>query len=363
MSTHLSFSTRLVWGPLSVLGLIFMLLYLQGTFAAKVPPGKGESTAPAAEGPTVQVTAEILPMMLRWPGTVTSDTVARVAPKIPGRIERITVDIGAKVKKGQLLVKLDDHQIKAQLEAAQSAVAAARAQAARAEADARRIRNLFAQGAATQQALDAIVAAARTSKAQVDQSLHQVEVLRAQLNETRIRAPFPGSVIERLADPGDMGLPGKPVLTLQNPLQLNVETAIPEHCARLLDLGEDLTVIVPGSDEKLAAEITDKAAAADPLSHTILVKAALPPQHPLMPGAFVWSAQACGKQKTFLLPSKAIRRVGQLEQVTQVIDGTAFIRLVRTGRRVNGKVEILSGLEPGDIVLLPKQPASSKGDG
>ncbi len=363
MSTPRSLSSRLIWGPAAAVGLILLLLYLQGTFAAKVPPGNGESMAPRAQGPTTRVEEEILPLTLRWPATVTTHTIARVAPKIPGRIMEITVDIGAKVDKGQLLARLDDHQIRARLQAARSAVAAARAQAARAAADARRITTLHAQGAATRQALDAAVAAARTSRARVEQSRHQVEALRAQLNETRIRAPFPGEVVERFADPGDMGLPGKPILALQNPSRMRIETAIPEHCARLLEPGQSLTIIDPASGKRLAAEVTDKSAAADPASHTLLVKAALPPEPALLPGAFVWAEQSCGRQKTRLVPLAAVKRVGQLEQVTQVIDGKAFVRLVRTGSVIDGRVEILSGLSPGDVVLLPNGSGKPGGDG
>ncbi len=360
MTANHRLSGKIIWGPAAVLGLILLLLSLQGAFATKVAPGNSPSLTLKAQGPTTRVVREIVPLTLRWPATVVSQTVARVAPKIAGRIERITVDIGARVKQGQLLAQLDDHQLRAQLEAARAAVTAARAQAARAAADAHRIGNLYTQGAATQQALDSALAAARTGKAQVNQARHQVEALRAQLNDTRIRAPFPGEVTGRVADPGDMGLPGKPILTLQNPSILRVETAIPEHCAHLVSLGGHLTVIVPGSETKLAAEVTDKSAAADPFSHTILVKATLPPDHPFMPGSFAWAEQPCGRQETLLLPRTTIHRVGQLNLVVQVIDGKQHIRLVRTGNPLGDRVEILSGLQPGDVVLLP---SSSRADG
>ncbi len=347
-------TSKLIWGPLAVLGLIGLLAWIQGAFAEKVPPGRTPLALEKASGAIVKVEARTLPRRLDWPATVSADTVARIAPKIPGRILKITVDIGAQVQKGQLLARLDDSQIRAQLRAAKAALAAAKAQAQRAAADARRIRNLFKQQAATQRDLDAAVAAERSSRAQVEQARQQIQAIKAQLNETRLYAPFTGSIIERLADPGDMGLPGQPILTLQNPRQLEVKTHVPEHCARFLSLGSPVKVNVPGQDLQLEAAVTEMAAAADTFTHTIEVKAALPPDQPVLPGAFAWFGQTCGEEQLLLLPASAVRRVGQLEEVQYVTEGHLQTRLVRTGRHINGQVEILAGLKAGDQVQLPK---------
>ena len=347
-------NSKLVWGPVAFLGLILLLAWVQGAFATKVPPGNTERPGRPVTGPTVTAVEQVLPRRLRWPGTVSADTVARIAPKIPGRILAITVDIGAQVKKGQLLARLDASQIQAQLRAAKAALAAARAQAVRAAADARRIRNLFRQQAATQQDLDAAVAAERTAKARVEQARQQIQAIQAQLKETRLYAPFTGSIIERLADPGDMGLPGKPILVLQNPRQLEVRTHVPERCAGFLRPGSEVAIEIPGQGLRLQAPVTEMAAAADPFTHTIEVKAALPEGQAVLPGAFAWVAQTCGEETVLLLPEAAVRRVGQLEEVAYVRDGHVQTRLVRTGRRIDGQVEILSGLKAGDRVQLPE---------
>ena len=362
MNENRTVSGKMIWGPASVLGLILILLYLQGTFAAKVTPGRSESQAPRASGEETTVIRQTVPSVRRWPGTITSHTVAKLAAKISGRIEKINVDIGALVRQGQLLVRIDDHRLRAQLNAARAALAAARAQAARAAADARRISRLHVEGAATQQALDAALAAARTTKARVSQASHQVEAIQAQLDETRIRAPFAGDIIERLADPGDMALPGKPILTLQNPAKLQIETSIPQHCAALLHIGNTLSIRLPGSSVVLSATVTDIAAAADSHTHTIEVKAALPDDPHLVPGAFAWAEQACGEESTLLIPQEAVSQIGQLEQVTRVVEGRAQVRLVRTGRRWEHSIEILSGLAAGDTILIPARTTTGQED-
>ncbi|XSG83736.1 MAG: efflux RND transporter periplasmic adaptor subunit [Methylohalobius sp. ZOD2] len=360
MTSRKRFSGKLILVPVVVLAVALLLFYLQGGFSRKIPPGQTEVSPPPTKGDIVTVTRETLPIRLSWPATVVSHTVARIAPKFPGRIIEITVRPGDSVQAGHLLVQLDASQIRAQWQAAQAALASARALAERAEADARRLRNLFAQEAATRQDLDAALAAERSTRAQVEAARHRVEAIRTQLQETELQAPFAGNVIERRADPGDMGLPGQPILVLQDPDRLQVETAVPERCLGSSKVGDPLAVEIPGAQLKLTARITERAAAADPLTHTVLVKAILPAHRSITPGAFAWARQACGKREALLLPATAVRRVGQLEEVTQVKNGVAQVRLVRTGQRHDNRVEILSGLQAGDRVLMPSARAEAE---
>ncbi|GAB6067672.1 efflux RND transporter periplasmic adaptor subunit [Methylothermus subterraneus] len=344
---------QLVFGPLAIFGLAILLAGLEGAFATKVPPGNTEGLEPAATGPTVPVSEHLLPRKLRWPATINAATVTRIAPKVPGRILEIRVEIGSAVESGQLLARLDDSEIRARLEGAKAALVAAQAQAERAAADARRLRNLFREQAATAQDLDAAVAAERTAAARVEQARRQIQAIQSQLQETQLRAPFAGSVIERLADPGDMALPGRPILVLQNPAQLEAKVYIPEQCAMYLTPGAELSVEIPSQNLNLSAPVTDIAGAADPFTHTLEVKASLPQGQKLLPGAFAWVEQRCGEESVLLLPEAAVRRVGQLETVLYVRDARIQTRLVRTGRRIDGQVEILAGLKAGDRVQLP----------
>lgn len=347
--------SKLIWGSLAILSLVLLLLYLQGTFTKKVPPGTTQGSRLESRGPTATVVQKTLPVILSWPASVVSATVADIAPKVPGRILNITVNLGDAVQPGQLLVQLDSDQIRAQWQAAQASLTAAQAQAARASADARRIRNLFAKESVTRQELDAALAAERATRAQVEEAHHRVEAIQAQLEETELRAPFAGSIIARRADPGDLALPGQTLLVLQDPRRTRVETAIPERCAHLLKLGDPLDVEIPSHGFKQTAAITEMSAAADPLTHTVLVKVSLPAYQPITPGAFAWVRQACGMRVALLLPAVAVHRAGQLEEVVLVTDGAVQTRLVRTGRHYDGQVEILAGLKAGDQVLLPEE--------
>jgi RND family efflux transporter MFP subunit len=288
--------------------------------------------------------------IMTWPGTVRARTVAEIAPKIAARVVEITVKAGDAVKAGQVLAKLDQRELQSRLGQARSALAAAQAQAARAAADARRTQNLFDKEAATQQSLEAAQAAARTASAQVAEARSAIGEAESLFGETALRAPFDGVVVKRRLEPGDMALPGSPVLVLQSAQRLRVEAAIPESCARSIQKGETLRARI--AEQEYVATVEEIAPAADPQTRTVLVKAGIQDQGSAQPGAFAWIAQACGQRHALLIPASAVSRAGQLESVRLIVDGRALLRHVRTGKLHDGLMEILSGLKAGDVVLV-----------
>jgi RND family efflux transporter MFP subunit len=276
--------------------------------------------------------------------------VAQIAAKVPGRILEIAVKAGDTVTAGQVLAHLDERELQAKLNQARAAQAAAEAQAASAGADARRMQNLFDREAATRQMLDSTLAASRSAAARVAEARAAVVAAESVAGETVLRAPFGGAVVKRFMDPGDMALPGQPVLTLQSEQALRVEAAVPESCARLLKEGQELSARIGRATQP--ALIEEIAPAADPQTRTVLIKAALESRSNTQPGAFAWLEQACGHHSALLIPESAVSRAGQLESVRVVRDGQARLRHVRTGKAHEGLVEILSGLNEGDVVLL-----------
>ena len=352
MSTSQNSQSTLTYALTSIGGLIVLLVWMQGGFSHKVAPG----TAQAAEGtqatigPTAKVIRKSLDETLSWPGTVTARNVAQLAPKVTARILEITVKTGDTVKAGQLLVRLDDRELQARVTQARSALSAANAEAARAQADAKRLKALFDKEAATKQSLETVQAAAQAGNARVAEAKAAIAEAESLQGESGLRAPFEGSVVARLLDPGDLASPGAPVLTLQSLQKQWVEADIPAHCAGLLKLGQSLNARVGDDDHPVTLE--EIAPATDPRSRTVHIKAAMSEHANVQPGAFAWIDQACGQRDNLIVPAAAISRSGQLESVRLARDGKALLRHVRTGKAVNGDVEVLSGLNEGDVVLL-----------
>lgn len=346
--------TRPIAAAAAVLGLIVLLLYLQGTIGGhKVAPGQvAAPTVPAAGAAPAVVEEREIGDVVDWPGTVTARLSAEVAPTVMARVLDVGVRAGSTVRRGDIVATLDARDLSARREQAEAALAAAAAQARQADADLERARQLFAKEALTHQDLDAVEARAATARAGAAQARQALAEARVRLGETAVRAPFDGVVAIRYLDPGDTAGPGAPVVLIQDPSTLRLEVDLSERCAAPLAIGDELLARIGSPPVELAARIEELSPVADPISRTRHVKAALPADGTLRPGTFASVRLACGTRRALLLPAAAVRRAGQLETVRVVVDGAPLVRSVRTGAVVGDQVEVLSGLRAGDTVLV-----------
>jgi RND family efflux transporter MFP subunit len=363
MSTEHPTQSRTIQALAAIAGLILLLIWMEGGFSRKTPPGTVEAAErEAPPGPTVQVRKLTLQDWRDWPAQVTARSTAQLGPKIAARVLEIPVKAGDAIEAGQVVARLDASEWQARVNQARSNLAAAEAEAARAAADARRVQDLYAKEAATARQQETAQASARAASAQVAAARAAIAEAQAQLAETVLRAPFDGFVVRRELEPGDLASPAKPVVTVQTEKRLRVEADIPESCAARLTLGQTLSARL-GADvphprplskgemgvDEYPARLEEIAPAADPRSRTVHIKAAL--DAAAQPGAFAWLRQSCGEREVLLIPAGAVQRAGQLESVRVLIDGKPRLRHVRTGKAVDGQVEILSGLHEGDEVL------------
>lgn len=342
-----------LYAAAGIAGLVGLLLYLQGAFRSdRVSPGES-ALADMASTSTARFKVEEREVddWVDWPATVTSRAVANLAPKVMARVLEVRVAPGQRVRTGDVLVVLDDRDTRARLQQAEAAMQAADALATQATADLRRARRLFEQQATTQQDLDAAIARAASAQAQVAQARDAVAEARVMTGETELRAPFDGVVATRLADPGNLAVPGNPIVVVHDPSALRLEANIAEKCARSLTTGTELVARV-GSADGVAARVEEIAPAADPSSRTVLIKASLPAAASAYPGMFANLRVVCGRSRVIAVPLNAVHRAGQLESVTVLVDGMARRRNVRTGKIYDDQVEVLSGLAGGETILL-----------
>jgi RND family efflux transporter MFP subunit len=343
----------------AVLALILLLLYMQGSFVSKVSPGlsplAGDANTP--ENNTAIVEKKQVDDMLTWPGTVKSRTVATIAPKMTARIIEIKVKAGDKVKKGDAIARLDGRDIKAQENAALAALAGANAQANRAKADEQRTRSLYSKEAATRENFDAAVAQAIEAQAGANQATSTVNEIRAHLEDALLIAPFDGIIVKRFKEPGDMGLPGVPVVTLQTPQGLRLEVEVPSTCAGRYSTGMDVTVRIDTLGQTTSAQIDEVSPEVDPQTRTQLIKIALPAMAGLQPGYFGWLEQACDQHEALLIPASAVQHIGQLEVVKVLSEGRQLMRHIRTGKTFGDQLEVISGLHAGETVITHPQQA------
>ncbi|CAA9891090.1 RND family efflux transporter MFP subunit [Candidatus Methylobacter favarea] len=341
------------------LTLILLLLYMQGSFVSKAPPGlsplPGDSNT--SKSSTAVVEKRQVDDMLAWPGTVRARTVANIAPKMTARIIEIRVKAGDKVKKGDVIARLDERDIKSQENAALAALAGANARANRARADEQRIRSLYGKEAATREKLDTVSAQAKEAQAGVNQAASAVSEIRTHLADALLLAPFDGVVVKRLKEPGDMGLPGIAVVTLQTPKGLRLEADVPSTCAGRYSTGMTVTVRIDTLGLTTNAQIDELSPEVDPQTRTRRIKIALPAIEGLQPGYFGWLEQACGQHEALLIPASAVQRIGQLEVVKLLSEGRQLMRHIRAGKTFGDQIEVISGLHAGETVITNPQRA------
>lgn len=345
--------------PLLLLVLAGGGLYL--TLDDRIAPGMlALRQAAPPQGAVVTVKRERIAIRRELVGTVEPRVPVDAASRVSATITAVTVHASDPVRAGQVLVYLDAAELKARVREASEQLAAARVELARAAADQRRFKSLLAHGAATPHEFDAAEAAFRTGQARVEQAKAAVAALTAALKYATVKAPAPGVVAARLVEPGDLALPGKPLIRLYNPRELRIRLDVPEKLISYARVGTPLTVVVEAAERRFALAVSEVVPTADPATRSFIVRADLPPADGLRPGMFVRASLQAGTEEVLVAPRAAVTQVGQLATVRVLSAEGVELRQLALGRLLGDQVEVLAGLSPGDKLLLgPAKTAQS----
>jgi RND family efflux transporter MFP subunit len=300
----------------------------------------------ATEQPVLPAASVRIQAAERKPLATTEDVVGTVRPKlsaaieakVSGRISQMLVVPGDTVTNGELLAQLDAHEIQARYDQA----LAARQQA---ESDFKRAADLMGQKILSQSEFDAAQSKFRVAEATEAEA-------KTMLDYTRIVAPFDGVITRKHADVGDLAMPGKTLLHMENPATLRLEADVPEALIGNIKPGDSLAVSVAAAAHSITGTVAEISPAADPNSRTFLVKLDLPATSGLRSGQFGRVAVPVGEENSIEVPASAVVQRGQMELVFVAINGHAQLRLVKTGRHAGNRVEIVSGLDSGELVVI-----------
>lgn len=339
------------------LGIIVgMMLWLTGRFrTGEIAPGQlPPETRSAVDVPTSPVRLTRLARISEAVGTVQPEYKITVSPRVSANIVELRARAGQAVGKDDRVVRLDDRDLRARVEQAKEALRHAEATRDLAESDFGRFKQLFADGAIARQQFDQADMQRKAATADV---MHAREVLReveVALSYAEIRSPVAGVVIDKLADVGDLAVPGKALLTLYEPGHLWLEASVREQEASHLRMGATYRVRLDASGREMAGRLVEIVPAADSTSRTVTARVALPSTEGLYPGTFGRLLIPVGETESLFIPQAAVIRVGQLAMVDVVANGTLERRTIQTGASGDGRVEVLSGLAPGETIALPR---------
>ncbi|MEZ6063675.1 MAG: efflux RND transporter periplasmic adaptor subunit [Planctomycetaceae bacterium] len=336
--------------------LVGIIAWMSGAFVDKVAPGEQEvAVRRRAPDQPVAAVGEVLKEYVEEAlGTLRAADRTVISPKVLARIRDISVQADEEVEAGQVLVELEEGELRARLNQATEAVQAATASATEAQSAFDRIKTLYEKDATSKAVYDEAFARFKVAEADLRRSEQSVAEATAMLSYTVIAAPKAGRVVDRLAEPGDMATPGQPLLTMYDPNTLRLEVPVMEHLALKLKIGDKVTVGIDALNRELAGTVAQRVPQAEASSRSFLVKVDVPQSGELFEGMFGRLLIPAGERRHLCLPTTAIQSIGQLDFVDVVrSDDTLERRFIKTGREgLPGKIEVLSGLEAGENVIV-----------
>ena len=294
-----------------------------------------------------------------------------IAAQVSGAVVQLGVKVGDRVTAGQVLLRLDARAAEQVAAASAAQVQSARAALNAAAKDFERQTQLFQQAYISRAALEHAESEFETTQARVNADLAQAGAARTQSGFYVVRAPFAGVVAAVPVSLGDMALPGRPLLTLYDPSALRVTAAVPQTVATQIAAGQPLRIELPGlppASQWLSAARTQLLPTVDPGTHTVELRAELPPRLAgIAPGMFarLWlpmrGATAAGSAgaSTLSVPAAAIVRRAEMTGLYVLEpNGKPMLRQIRLGRTEGDRVEVLAGLMPGERVVSDAQAAA-----
>lgn len=278
-----------------------------------------------------------------------------VAAQISGRIVEVNFDVGDYVKKGQVLVRIDESEARQAVAGSEAVVAQARANLQNARQHYERTKQLLAQKFVSQAAIDKAQADYKAAEAQLAAAQASAGQAATTKGFTAILAPYSGIVAVRHVELGEMASPGKALMTGFDPKDLRVVASIPQYKLADVRRAARAQVEFPSLNKWIAAKAVVVLPAADVKTHTTRVRLDLPEDiHDVYPGMFARAHFAVGRAKKLLVPAQAVVRRSEVTAV-YVVDakgGVAF-RQIRLGEpAADNLIEVLAGLSVGETVAL-----------
>ena len=350
----------------------------------------------AAQPQTPRLIVHVAPVTVQdWPaayeatGTVRARATAAISSKVMGYVQQVGVQVGDHVRQGQLLITLDARDLevglrraeagRAEVESAvpelENASAAAKSNLDLAQTTFRRMEELASKRSISNQEMDEASARLKAAQANYD----MIRSRRTQINSkmatleqevraagilreyARLVAPFSGVVINRTVEAGNLATPGAPLLTIEQDGVYRLEASVDESKLSSVRVGQTVEALIDAVGRTLNARVSEIVPSVDSASRTYVVKLDLPAAPQLRTGMFGRAVFPLGVQKVAAIPPVSLMERGQLQSVFVVEEGVAHTRLVTTGRRTGNAVEVLSGLNEGERVVLTVSPSLQDG--
>lgn len=293
-------------------------------------------------------------------GKLVAKNSTQISTRMMGYITQLNVKVGQKVSKGQLLVRINNSDLKAKEGQIKAQISQAQANYNIAEKDYNRFKNLYENQSASQKELDDMTARFEMAKAGLDAAKEMQREIRTQYQYTNITAPISGMVTQKYANQGDMANPGMPLLTIESHSSIQAQTLVPESYITQIEKGMQVNVILKSLNEIKSGKVVEVSRSAVNTGGQYVVKVDLENDKSILPGMYVnvqFPVEATSNSEeniqSIMIPESALVKKGQLTGVYAVShSGTAILRWVETGQKSGEQIEILSGLNNDESYIV-----------
>ncbi|MCK5401065.1 MAG: efflux RND transporter periplasmic adaptor subunit [Flavobacteriaceae bacterium] len=290
-------------------------------------------------------------------GKIEAVNSANLSTRIMGFVDKIYVNVGDKVKKGKLLLSINNADLEAKLAQVNANITEATAAYQNSEKDYNRFTSLFNDNSASQKELDDITAHYSMAKARLEAAKQMMNEINAQFSYVNIRAPFNGVITNKFIDAGNMANPGEPLLEIESPDKFQVMAMVPESQISQIIIGTKVDVLIKSLNKTLTGKVVEVSTSAKNTGGQYLVKIVLEKTDGILSGMYVSVQFPVEKTKTtpnvVLVSTGALIHKGQLTGIYTVSQNNkALLRWLRLGRTFGDKVEVLSGLNIDEKYII-----------
>jgi RND family efflux transporter MFP subunit len=290
-------------------------------------------------------------------GKIQASNSADLSTRMMGYVNKVHVNVGDKVSKGQLLVSINNSDLQAKRAQVNAGITEATAAFNNAQKDYNRFKNLYANNSASQKEMDDMTANYEMVKARLESANQMKNEINAQFAYSNITAPFSGTITSKNVESGNMANPGMSLISLETPGNFEVMAIVPETEISEIKNGSSVAVLVKSINQTLKGKVIEVSTSAKNTGGQYLVKIALDKTEAnILSGMFTtvqFPVERKVKSKVVLIPTEAIVTNGQLSGVYTVSQSnTALLRWLRLGRTFGNQVEILSGLNADEAYIV-----------
>ncbi|WP_431163022.1 efflux RND transporter periplasmic adaptor subunit [Flagellimonas beolgyonensis] len=317
-----------------------------------------QDNAPAVPVTVAEVETGDSNTILAGSGQINALNHATLSTRMMGYVESLPVKIGQKVNKGDLLISINNVDLRAKKAQVEASIVEATVAFNNAKKDYERFQNLFNENSASQKELDDMTARYEMAKARLEAANQMKNEVNSQFAYANIRAPFSGVVTNTYIDEGDMANPGVPLVSVESPGGFEVVAKVAEDNIIGIEVGAKALIQVNALGTTVTGKVTELSASAQNTGGQYLMKVQLDDTDAkILSGMYATvrleTENTENSKKVVTVPSEALIQKGQLTGVyTLGQDNVALLRWLRLGETYGNEVEVLSGLSAGETYIV-----------